>query len=340
MPPENSNADTGSTPKANAPMGRDMGAGRSSMVADVITWMASAPESDLVDFFNKAMEQFGPGKTAADAPDASKKNMASIAMKGDAKSARVASMKEAFEVVVKDDVNGIFEGELSEEARAQILTVFEAAVTGAIEEEKIRLNEEKDAAITEELETIRESLKEDVENYLTFAANKWLEENRIEVEKGLRNELTEKFILGLKGLFKESFIEVPEDKVDLVKDLTLQVESLTVSLNEAVSKNAEMLKELHEQKVAEIFVEHLDGLSEQQKERFKTMTSNLNEENLDSYKKNLTTIKNTYFKPATIIEQAEIVGVTTLEEEEQVNKVPQSTLLEAATKLLTKTSRQ
>jgi len=181
---------------------------------------------------------------------------------------------------LKEDMDTIFEGaDLSEEFKDKATTIFEAAVNSAIIAETARLEEEFEARLEEELTEQVGTLAEALEKYLDHVATKWLEENQLQVESGLRADIAESFLAGLKGLFVEHHVEVPDEAVDVVEALTAQVEELTTKLNESEQAVIDAKAKLEEQekadKAAAALEEASAGLTETQKEKLARLAEDL-----------------------------------------------------------------
>lgn len=192
---------------------------------------------------------------------------------------------------LKEDMDAVFEGsDLSEEFKDKATTIFEAAVNGAIVQETVRLEEEFETRLQEEVKTIMSTLSESISMYIEEAADKWLEENKLQVEAGLRADIMESFLHGLKGLFVEHYVEVPEDAVDVVESLTAKVEELSDKLNESENARLEAKKELEESVAAGIRAEAAKDLTESQKEKLATLTEGLDFTDEETYRTKLTQI--------------------------------------------------
>ena len=202
---------------------------------------------------------------------------------------------------MKEDVNAIFadDSTISEEFKSKAATIFEARVfdrVSQIEEE----TEERYAGMLEEaVETIKADLTEKVDDYLSYVVEQWMADNEIAVESGLRAELTEDFIGGLKNLFTEHYIDVPADKVDLVEELSTKVEELESKLNEEIETGIQLKKSLIESHKAEIAHEVCDGLAATQAEKVKALAESVDFSTEEEYKEKLETIRENYFPSGT-----------------------------------------
>ena len=236
------------------------------------------------------------------APDNSAKNKASISTKPSAASAKMEEVESEEEVIAEEefsfeeDINAIFAGEtLSEDFRERATTIFEARVLDRVQqfEEEI---EEKYASILEEtVESIKADLTEKVDDYLNYVVEQWMEENAIAIESGLRAELTEEFIAGLRNLFAEHYIDVPSEKVDLVDELATKVEELESKLDEEIERNIDYKKALIESIKTEITRTVCEGLTDTQAEKIKSLAESVEFSTEDEYTEKLETIRENYF---------------------------------------------
>lgn len=191
---------------------------------------------------------------------------------------------------LKEDIETVFEGtDLSEEFKDKATTIFEAAVNGAIVVETARLEEEFAEKLEEAVAEQIGSLTESLEKFVDYVAEQWLEANKLAVESGLRADIAEAFLSGLKGLFVEHYVEIPEDKVDVVEALTAQVEDLTERLNESENSVIEAQKKLDEAAAASVLATVSEGLTDSQREKLSTLAENLTYD--DTFETKLTQIK-------------------------------------------------
>ena len=205
--------------------------------------------------------------------------------------------KEEMKKKMKEDIDALFadDSTISEEFKSKVSTIFEARVqdrVAQIEEE----TEERYAGMLEEaVESIKQDLTEKVDDYLSYIVEQWMEENQIAIESGLRSEMTEDFIAGLRNLFAEHYIEVPAEKVDLVDELAGKVEELETKLNEEIERGVSYAKALVESRKKEITAEVCEGLIATQVEKIKTLAESVEFSTEDEYKEKLETIRENYF---------------------------------------------
>lgn len=198
-------------------------------------------------------------------------------------------------VNISSQLNSIFGDELSEEFKNKATSIFEAAVIARVnsEMEKVTARLEEQAAT--QLEEFKEGLVEKVDNYLNYVVEQWMEENQVAVEQGLRTEVTEDFISGLKTLFQEHYIEVPEDKYDVMQELQTTSETLQAKLDESISVAIELSKELEDLKRDKILEEQTKTLADTEVEKLKKLVEGVNFESEDLYREKVAVIIENYF---------------------------------------------
>lgn len=209
-------------------------------------------------------------------------------------------MKEEVELTVdvSEDVNALLAGsdaELSEEFKEKAATIFEAAVKSKVVEQLDAINEAAKADYETKLEGVREELAEKVDGYLNYVVEEWVKDNALAIERGIRTEIAEEFMNGLKNLFVENYIDVPEEKADLVDELATKSDDLEAKLNEEFEKNVAMKKELDAIKAENALVEAVVGLTDTQAEKVKALAEGVEFETIDQYREKLETIKESYF---------------------------------------------
>lgn len=197
---------------------------------------------------------------------------------------------------MKEHVDALLAGEnLSEEFRSKAETIFESAVSTRVNEELEMLEEAYVNALTEEVEKITEQLTEQVDDYLNYVIEQWVAENEVAIEAGLRTEITEDFISGLRSLFAEHYIDVPEEKVQVVEQFGSKIEELEAKLNEEIARNVELTKTLNESKKFEVYVNACDGLTITQAEKLRALAENVEFTSEDEFSRKLQTLKESYF---------------------------------------------
>lgn len=207
---------------------------------------------------------------------------------------------------MKEDIDALFADDetISEEFKSKVSTIFEARVQDRISQ----LEEETEARyagmLEEAVESIKQDLTEKVDDYLSYIVEQWMEENQIAIESGLRAEMTEDFIAGLRNLFAENYIDVPAEKVDLVEELAAKVEELESQLNEEIDRGVSYAKALVESRKSELTREVCEGLTATQVEKIKSLAESVEFSTEDEYKEKLETIRENYF-PSGIVKASE-----------------------------------
>ena len=195
-----------------------------------------------------------------------------------------------------EDVNALVAGEeLSEEFRDKAVTIFEAAVNARVTKERASLQEAFEAALTEQVEAIKTELADKVDDYISYAAKQWAEENALAIEHGVKNEIAESFMSGLKNLFVEHHVGVPEEKFNLLDGMVEQLDEMEGKLNEQIEANVSLNKKVGHFTKMEIVNECALGLSETQKEKLSELSEGVEFESEDDFRKKITTIKESYF---------------------------------------------
>ena len=200
-----------------------------------------------------------------------------------------------------DDLNALVESEatLSAEFKHKAATIFEAAINSKLSEEIDRIEDQYKTELSEEIEQTKTDLIEKVDNYLNYVVEGWMKENELAIQNGLRTEIAENFMNNLKGLFTESYIEVPESKVDLVDDLSDQVAELEEQLNKQTEQSMDQALELEYLKRESVIREAAKGLAETQVEKLVDLSENVDFEDEESFKNKIETLKENYFKTKT-----------------------------------------
>jgi len=214
--------------------------------------------------------------------------------------AEEAPIAEAPKVDMREHVDALLEGEsLSEEFREKATTIFESAVNAKLEEEVAILEDTYKKALAEEVEKIKDTLAEQVDDYLNYVVENWVAENEVAIEPALRTELTEDFITGLRNLFAENYINIPDDKVDIVEELGKKVDELESKLNEEIENNVHLTKQLNEAIRHDIVAEACDGLTDTQSAKLESLVENVEFTTSDEFSKKVQTIKENYFPSKT-----------------------------------------
>jgi hypothetical protein len=221
-----------------------------------------------------------------------------------------------------EDLNALVESEatLSEEFKAKTAVIFEAAVKSKISEEVDRLEAEYAEQLAEEVATTKTDLVEKVDSYLNYVVEQWVEDNKVAIQSGLRAEIAEGFMNSLKDLFVESYVEVPESKVDLVDELATTNEALEAQVNEATSNAMELAEELVSYKRAAIIRESSKDLADTQVEKLTSLAESIDFESEASFSQKVATLKESYFSKVKTAES--IVEDTDASDDTEVNASP------------------
>lgn len=207
------------------------------------------------------------------------------------------SAVEEMKAQMKEDVASLFadDSNISEDFKAKAATIFEARVFDRVAQIQEQLEAEYAGQLEEAVNAIRDELTEKVDDYLNYVVEQWMQENEIAIESGLRSEITEDFIAGLRNLFAENYINVPEDKVDLVDELASKVEELEVKLNEEIEANVQYKKQLTEAIKAQLVNEVCEGLTATQVEKIKALAESVEFSTEEEFTEKLETIRENYF---------------------------------------------
>ena len=209
------------------------------------------------------------------------------------------------DIDLTDDVKALVstDADLSEEFKDKAATIFETAVRTRIKEQTKILEAKYEEKLSSEKETVKEAMVEKVDSYLNYVVEEWMKENELAVERGIRTEIAEDFITGLKDLFKEHYIDVPEEKYNVLDDLTNQVKELEGKLNEQIEKNVNLTKEVNVSERTNLVAEVSADLADTEKEKFASMAENVEFDSAPKFREKLETIKESYF-PKTKIEES------------------------------------
>lgn len=224
-----------------------------------------------------------------------------------------------------DDVNALLEGEnLSEEFKVKATTIFEAAVSSRIEAIAEQVEEQLTEQFEEAINQVKNELAEKVDSYLNYMVEQWIEENQIAVDNGLKSEIVEDFIGGLHDLFKEHYINIPEEKIDVVEDLMTRVESLEAELNESIKSSVELKQELNEHQKIEAIYAACEGLTQTQVEKLKALAEGVEFTTEEEFVGKLETLKESYFQSGVVVPDSSTLneGVEIEEEKKSVSFDP------------------
>lgn len=204
--------------------------------------------------------------------------------------------EEEYSVDMSEHVEALLAGEeLSEEFKEKAKTIFEAAVKQKVEEEIAVLEAAYSETLEEQIAQIQEELSSNVDDYLNYVVEQWVSENEVAIEAGLRSELTEDFISGLRNLFAEHYIDIPEDKVSVVEEMGAKVAELEEKLNEEIDRNVQLTKILSESKQNEIVASMCEGLTSTQAAKLKSLSEGIEFTSVDEYAQKINVLRESYF---------------------------------------------
>ena len=197
---------------------------------------------------------------------------------------------------VEEDLTALLEGEeLSEEFQNKARTIFEAAIKTKISEVKSELQEQYEKTIVEEVASVKAELAERVDAYLEYVSDEWMSENKLAVEAGLKTEMTDSFLTGMKSLFEDHYVTIPEDKYDVLNSMVEKLDEMEGKLNEQINKNVALNKRLAESTSDVILADVSEGLAVTQKDKLATLAENVEFDGEDNYREKLVTLRNSYF---------------------------------------------
>jgi hypothetical protein len=204
---------------------------------------------------------------------------------------------EELDSAIEEDVNALLSGDesLSEEFREKAKLVFEAALGAKAKEISAELEEQYATALSEEVAEIKVELTERVDSYLEYVSAEWLEENALSIENGLKSEITESFITGMKGLFEEHYVSIPEEKYDVLESMVQKLDEMETKLNEQIEKNISLNKQLGESTAESVFSRVCEGLAVSQKDKLASLVENVEFESENDYYQKLVTLRESYF---------------------------------------------
>jgi len=209
---------------------------------------------------------------------------------------------------ISEDINAMFSGEeLSEEFKNKAATIFEAAVRSKVNELAEEIEQSYIEAAAQEIESIKEQLTDRIDSYLEYVAEEWIKENALQIESGIKSEMTESFIQGMKGLFEDHYVSIPEDRYDVLEAMSLKLDEMETKLNEQIEQNVYLYGRLNESVRYEIVAELSRGLAESQKDKLASLAEGVEFESEEQFREKMTMIRESYFSTGTysqISEQA------------------------------------
>ena len=257
---------------------------------------ASKDKEDMKEVAEKDKEK--EVKEVADKDDEKKKEVSEVADKEKEVKKETAKDK-VKDMDMKEDVAALTEGEdLSEEFKAKAATIFEASIKAKLVEEIENLESEYEAKVNEKVEETKSEIVEKVDAYLNYVVEEWMKENELAIEKGLRAEITEDFIGGLKSLFESHYINVPQEKYDVIEAQTAEIEKLKEEVNQTIEKNVELNQAIGQHVRTDIINDVSSDLAETETEKLKGLAEGIEYKDADSFRKSVETLKNSYYPKA------------------------------------------
>ena len=279
------------------------GISRSDLIAKMVAYASSLDKETLA----QAAETIGmspddiydSNKAATSPSDNSAKNKASVNSSA-AAAMPMTSVKEDLALIFGDSTD------LSEDFKLKINTLFEAAVSTRVSIETTKLEESFEEAaselqtqfetdLEESVEKIQSEMLENVDNYINYAVAEWISENKLAIESGIRTQIAESFMLNLKNVFEEHYIDIPEDKVDVVESMAAELEEMKARFNETTERNIELSKVVNQKEVEDITTTFAEGMTDTQKDKFVKLTESINYSDSAEFRKKVSIIKETYF---------------------------------------------
>jgi len=263
-------------------------------------------EKDMKEVADKEKEMMKASKDkedmkeVADKEDEKKKEVSEVADKEkEAKKEMMTAKDKVKDMNMKEDVAALTEGEeLSEEFKQKAATVFEAAVKAKLVEEIENLESEYETKVNEKVSEVKEEIVDKVDAYLNYVVEEWMKENELAIEKGLRNEITEDFIGGLKSLFESHYINVPQEKYDVIESQAAEIEKLKEDYNKSIEKNVELNQKIAESTREDIIKDVSSDLAATEADKLKGLAEGIEYKDAESFRKSVETLKNSYYPKA------------------------------------------
>ena len=242
---------------------------------------------------------------------------------------------------VETDIQALLEGEeLSEDFTNKARTIFEAAIRSKVAEMKEQVKSEYEENLIEQVQSIKEELTDRVDSYLEYVADEWIAENQLAVEKGLKTEMTESFLTGMRSLFEEHYVSIPDEKYDVLENMVDKLDEMEGKLNEQIDKNVALTKRLSESVADVIFAEVAEGLALSQKDKFASLAENVEFESEESYREKLATLRKSYFPENAGVQRDESENLSEETQSTQYQTTPVSNTMERYLQTLTRVSNK
>ena len=270
--------------------------------------------------------------------NAMKKPMAAMKEPMNAMAMKASYKKEESDLDIKADVDALVgDSDLSEEFKQKAATIFEAAIKAKVKEESQRLQGEYETKLKEDTETHKAELVEKVDSYLNYVVEEWMQENKIAIERGIKGEIAEDFIGGLKKLFEDHYIDVPDEKYNVLEDQASKIEDLEKKLNEEIEKNVKLNKDNGELKKEEIIAKSSEDLTDVEAEKFNKLAEEVEYSNEEDFTTKVKTIKESYFGKKEEAKSNDIDDVAVGDGSEQVDPADLTNSMAAYTAAISKT---
>jgi len=269
-----------------------------AQVKDVVNAKAMKAEEAETEEEVIEEEEATTDEVVAEEETASEEESEEVVAEEETSEEEVIEEEEAIDI--EADVQALLEGEeLSEEFQDKARTIFEGAIRSKVAEIKEELQEAYATALVEELDKIKEGLTERVDSYLEYVADEWMQENALQVEQGLKTEMTESFLEGMKSLFEEHYVTIPEEKYDVLNSMVDKLDEMESKLNEQIDRNVALNRRLAESNADGVFAAVSEGLADTQKEKLASLAENVEFESETDYREKLETLKESYFPSKT-----------------------------------------
>ncbi len=293
-------------------------------VKDVVNAKASAPDAPATSATPVATPGQGGGMKEEVEEDEIEEIVAEENEEEVSEEVEEEVAEEDVDSIIDEDVNALLSGEeeLSEEFREKAKLVFEAALHAKTKEIQSSLEEHYAIALAEEIEEIKLELTERVDSYLEYVSSEWLEENALAVESGLKTEITESFIAGMKGLFEEHYVSMPEEKYDVLESMVEKLDDMETKLNEQIQRNIALNSKLAESAADRILNQVSEGLALSQKDKFASLSESVEFESENDYYQKLVTLRESYFPRNAGIPANETENLTEEANFQEVNHSP------------------
>ena len=242
---------------------------------------------------------------------------------------------------VEDDLNALIAGEeLSEEFQEKARTIFEAAIKTKVAEMTEAVKAQYEETLVEEVKAIKEELQDRLDSYLEYVADEWVSENELAIEHGLKTEMTESFLEGMKKLFEDHYVSIPEEKYDVIESMVDKLDEMESKLNEQIDKNVALNKRLAESTADVIFAEVTEGLAQTQRDKLATLAENVEFESENGYREKLETLKESYFPSNTSTPNSKSENLTEESEATDYQSKAVSSVMERYLQTMTRVAKK